>query len=54
MVSGALCKPEYPHRKSLLVYDPSIPEDILGLERKEEMADFIRAIYPLFMPVEMK
>ena len=43
-----------PIEKSLLVYDPSIPEDIQGLERKEEMADFMRAIYPLFMPVEMK
>jgi len=43
-----------PIEKSLLVYDPGIPEDIHGLERKEQGADFMRAIYPLFMPVEMK
>jgi hypothetical protein len=43
-----------PIEKSLLIYDPSIPDDIYGLERKEERADIMRAIYPLFMPVEMK
>jgi hypothetical protein len=43
-----------PVDKSLLIYDPNIPEDIHELERKEGVADFMRAIYPLFMPVEMK
>ena len=37
-----------------LVYDPDIPDNIQGLERKENMADFIRAVYPLFLPVEME
>ena len=37
-----------------LVYDPDIPDNIQGLERKENMADFIRAIYPLFLPVGME
>ena len=37
-----------------LVYDPDIPDNIQGLERKENIADFIRIIYPLFLPVEME
>lgn len=43
-----------PIEKSLLVYNPNIPGNIQDLEQKEKVADFIRAIYPLFMPVEMK
>ena len=43
-----------PIEKSLLVYNPNIPDNIHDLEQKEKVADFMRAIYPLFMPVEMK
>ena len=43
-----------PIEPSPLVYDPDIPDNIQGLERKENMADFIRVIYPLFLPVEME
>jgi hypothetical protein len=43
-----------PVEKSLLVYNPIIPDNIHDLEQKENFADFIRAIYPLFTPVEMK
>ena len=43
-----------PVEKSLLIYNPNIPDNIQDLEQKEKFADFIRAIQPLFMPVEMK
>jgi hypothetical protein len=39
--------------KSLLVYDPNIPDSIQTLEKKDNIADILRAIYPLFIPVEM-
>lgn len=42
-----------PLEKSLLVYDPDIPDTIQALEKKDDLADTLRAIYPLFMPVEM-
>ena len=43
-----------PIEKSLLVYNPGIPDNIQDLEQKERLGDIMRAIYPLFMPVEMK
>ena len=43
-----------PIEKSLLVYNSTIPSNIKVLERKVKFEDFMRAIYPLFMPVEMK
>lgn len=42
-----------PLEKSLLVYDPDIPDTIQALEKKDDIADILRAIYPLFLPVEM-
>lgn len=42
-----------PLEKSLLVYDPDIPDTIQALEKKDDVADVLRAIYPLFLPVEM-
>ena len=45
---------DIPIEKSLLIYNTEIPENIQGLEKKDNVADFMRAIYPLFMPVEMK
>ena len=42
-----------PLAKSLLVYDPNIPDSIQTLENKDNITDILRAIYPLFMPVEM-
>ena len=43
-----------PIEKSLLVYDPNIPDTIQELEKKDDIADFMRTIYPLFLPVETK
>jgi hypothetical protein len=43
-----------PIEKSLLVYNSNIPDNIRDLEQKANVSDIMRAIYPLFMPVEMK
>jgi hypothetical protein len=43
-----------PVEKSLLVYNSKIPDNVQRLKQKENLGDIIRAIQPLFMPVEMK
>ena len=42
-----------PLEKSLPVYDSDIPDTVEALEKRDDIADILRAIYPLFMPVEM-
>lgn len=44
---------DIPIKKSLIIYNQKIPESIQELKKRDATADFIRAIYPLFMPVQM-
>ena len=38
-----------PAKKSLLVYEPAIPESIEALEKRDAIADLLRVLYPRFL-----
>ena len=39
-----------PVEQSFLVYDPAIPDSLEALERRDTIADILRALYPLLSP----